>query len=317
MIVPDFKDIPLVIEENVPLAPFTSFGIGGPARYFTSISNAEELRAALYFVQQRGLSHFILAGGTNILVSDQGFNGLVIKMGLDAVDHEGNVITAQAGAELGRVVERATDLSLSGIESLAGIPGTVGGAVRGNAGAFGTSIAELVKKVLVVDVETFELLCFSRDECQFDYRNSIFKSKRSMVVVAVDLALSEGHLEEIRQNVKHTLEKRSVITEKERSVGSYFINPIPSDDLLIKKFETDRQIRCRNCMIPAGWLIDQANLRGTRVGGAMISEKHGNYLINDRAATATDVLNLAELVKRKVREKMGVELQEEVNYVGF
>lgn len=317
MIAPDFKDIPLVIEENVALAPFTSFGIGGPARYFTKVSNAEELRAALYYSRQQGLAYFILAGGTNILISDQGFNGLVIKMDLDAIQHEDPVITAQAGADLGRVVEQATELSLSGIESLAGIPGTVGGAVRGNAGAFGTSIAEQVRRVLAVDAETLEQRCFSKEECQFDYRSSIFKSRPSLVVVAVDLALTKGQMEVIRESVKQTLERRSVITEKEKSVGSFFINPIPDDELLIKKFETDRQIRCRNCMIPAGWLIDQANLRGTRVGGAMISEKHGNYLISDGTATAEDVLSLAKVVKQKVREQMGVELQEEVNYIGF
>lgn len=307
----------LKIEENVPLAPFTSFGIGGPARWLVEAATVQELQAALAHARRNGLAWYVLAGGTNILVSDRGLNGLVIHMKLDAIAVSETVMTAQAGADLGQTVDRAAEHGLTGMECLAGIPGTVGGAVRGNAGAYGTTIGELVTRVLAVDADTLEHRTLAREECGFAYRTSLFKRFRNLVVVEAELGLERGNPEEIRQKMADVLKKRGAIMENEMSVGSYFMNPIPTDEQLIKKFETDRQIVCRNCMIPAGWFIDQAGLRGTRVGGAMVSEKHGNYLINTGSATAEDVLQLAALIKRQVRETMGVELQEEVNYVGF
>ena len=306
------------IEENVPLAPFTSFGIGGPARYLVRPHTEEELKAALSYAKQRGLGYYLLGGGTNILVSDKGFDGLVIKLELNSISIEGGTITAQAGAELARVIDVAAENGLSGIECLAGIPGTLGGAVRGNAGAFGTVIGDLVADVVALDGDSMKVATYTRERtASFEYRSSMFKKNRRLVVVSARLALSVGREDEIREKMKQTLEKRVVFMENERSVGSYFINPKPDDEDLIRKFEDDRKVQCRNCMIPAGWFIDQAGLRGLRIGDAMVSEKHGNYLINAGGATADDVIKLATMIKQVVREKMGIELQEEVNYVGF
>jgi len=309
--------LPIVIEENVPLAPFTSFGIGGPARYLARPHTEEELETALSYARQRELDYFLLGGGTNILVSDKGFDGLVIKLELNSVSIEGRTITAQAGAELARVIDVAAENDLSGIECLAGIPGTVGGAVRGNAGAFGTVIGDILTDVVALDGDSLRVSTYSAEQCFFEYRSSMFKKNRGLVVVSARLALSVGRKDKIREKRNKTLEKRTVFMENERSVGSYFINPIPDNGALIKKFENDRKVQCRNCMIPAGWFIDQAGLRGLRIGDAMVSEKHGNYLINAGAATADDVIKLATMIKQVVHEKMGIELHEEVNYVGF
>ncbi len=310
-------DHTLAIKENVPLAPYTSFGIGGPARWFVQPSNLQELEAALSFAKQRAVPYYILGGGTNVLISDKGFDGLVIRMGLDTIRMEGEMVTAQAGAPLAAVVDTAADCGASGIEWLAGIPGTIGGGIRGNAGAYGATIGEFVAHIIALDAATGEPASYTRDECRFAYRTSLFKSNPHLIVISTTLQLSAGKPGEIRARMKEILRKRGAIMENEKSVGSYFVNPVPEDEQLIQKFEADRKIVCRNCMIPAGWFIDRAGLRGTRVGGAMVSEKHGNYLINTGTASAADMVNLARLIKQRVLEEMGIELQEEVNYVGF
>ena len=304
-------------EENVPLAPLTSFGIGGPARYFIPVTHVDELQAALVQARERGLPVYILGGGTNVLISDRGFPGLVVRMNLTATTVDHGMVTAEAGGMLAALVDTAAEQGLSGLEFFAGIPGTVGGAVRGNAGAFGAVIGDLVRQVRVLDLGVTELKNVAPEQCRFAYRNSLFKENRDLVIIAASLELSAGSPPEIRAGMAAVLERRGAVMEHEKSVGSFFVNPIPKEEWLIRKFEQDRQVVCRNCMIPAGWFIDQAGLRGMRIGGAMISERHGNYLINTGTATAADVVQLADLVKRRVREAVGVELREEVEYVGF
>lgn len=308
----------ITVKENIPLAPLTSFGIGGPARYLVEAGSAEELREAVRFARQRGLDFYLLGGGTNLLVSDGGFDGLIVRMGFDAVTLAGERIVAEAGADLTGLVLRAADWGLSGMESLAGIPGTVGGAVRGNAGAYGTCIGEVCATVRVLDSKTLEFGEMGSGECGFDYRSSRFKRDRRLIVVSALLALSPGEPEEIRNRAEATIARRAAKgLQCEKSVGSFFMNPLVQDAELIEKFECDRQMRCRDGRIPAGWLIDRAGLRNQRVGAAMVSALHANYLINTGGARAEEVLKLARLIKERVRAATGVQLQEEVSCLGF
>lgn len=308
----------ITIEENVPLAPFTSFEIGGPARYLATATTVAQLREALLFARTQRVPFAILGGGSNLLVSDAGFPGIIIRLKMNGVEITGCDIEAEAGVDFTGLVHRTAQLGLTGMESLAGIPGQLGGAVRGNAGAYGSSTGELTAKVTALDTETLEPVTLERAACGFSYRNSRFKKERRLVVVSARLSLAQGDPDLARQKVEATLAKRHARNlQCERSAGSFFMNPVVGDQELIRRFEENQKVRCRENRIPAGWLIDQAGLRNTRVGAAMVSGVHANYLVNSGGASALEIMELAALVKQKVRETMGVDLQEEVSCLGF
>ena len=308
----------IAIQENVPLAPFTSLKIGGPARFFATAANVEQLREALLFARERGVPFAVLGGGSNLLVSDQGFQGLVLRLQMEQALVSGCEIEVEAGVDLNGLVQLTAQWGLSGMESLAGIPGLVGGALRGNAGAYGSSIGEVARTVRAFDAESLELLALSREECAFSYRSSRFKLDPRLIVVSALLLLTPDDPETVRSRIEATIAKRTAKNlQCEKSVGSFFMNPVVTDQELIRRFETDQKLHCRECRIPAGWLIDKSGLRNTRVGAAMVSALHANYLINSGAASAEEMVRLARLVKSRVREAMGVQLQEEVSCLGF
>jgi len=310
----------LNIQENVPLAPLTSFRIGGPAKYFVEVRNEEELIEALNYAKQHVLGCFVLGGGSNLLVADKGFSGLVIKMKIDLfeVDEKNLKITAGAGVFLAKVVNQSIDHSLSGMEWAVGIPGTVGGAVRGNARAFGKNAASVVESVKALDIDTLETKTFMHDACEFTYWGSIFKKNDNLVVLSATIKLDVGDKEKSREQIKETVTKRiSGQPQGMGSAGSFFLNPVVTDQQLIAKFEQDKQMKIKDDKLPAGWLIDQLDLRGKKIGGAMISEKHANFLVNTGNATADDVVMLMSFVKQQVRDALGIQLQEEITYLGF
>lgn len=306
------------IEEYVALAPFTTFDIGGPARFFIRAAGVEDLREALDFARDRGMEHLILGGGSNLLVSDAGFDGVVVRLEFREVARDGERIEAGAGTELIEVVRQASDWGLSGVESLAGIPGMLGGAVRGNAGAYGGSIGEVVSRVRALDTRSMEAVTLARDECGFSYRDSRFKRDPSLVVLSAELVLTPERAAQVRERALAVVAKREARgLACERSVGSYFMNPVVEDADLVARFEADQKVVSREGRIPAGWLIDRAGLRNRRVGAAMVSALHANYLVNTGGARAEEVLALARLVKERVRALTGVRLQEEVSRLGF
>lgn len=308
----------ITILENVPLAPFTSLKIGGPARFFATATTLAELREALQFARQKGIPFGILGGGTNLLVSDDGFEGIVIRLQMEGIRVSGCEIETEAGVDLTGLVQRTAQWGLSGMESLAGIPGLVGGAIRGNAGAYGSSIGEVTTTVFALDSENLELVALDREQCGFSYRSSRFKRDPRLIVVSALLTLITGDAGAIRHKVEATIAKRTAKgLQCEKSVGSFFMNPVVTDEELVQRFEADQKLHCRESRIPAGWLIDQSGLRNTRVGAAMVSAMHANYLINTGTASAEEMVGLARLVKGKVRDAMGVQLQEEVSCLGF
>lgn len=314
----DNDNQPLMIERDVPLAPFTSLKIGGPARFFTRVSTLDQLRQALLFARREGLPFCILGGGSNLLVSDQGFEGVVIRLQLKGIWVSGHRVEVQAGVDLMALVQHTAHLGLSGLERLAGIPGLVGGAVRGNAGAYGSCIGDVVVKVQALDAQSLELIALDHEACAFQYRNSRFKRDPGLVVVSTLLELSGSPHLEVERRVEETVRKREARQlQCDGSAGSFFMNPLVKDTGLVRRFETDQGVHCREGRIPAGWLIDQAQLRSLRVGGAMVSPRHANYLVNAGNATAFEMTRLARLVKAKVRASLGVQLEEEVSCVGF
>lgn len=307
----------LELQENVPLAPLTTLKIGGPARYLATVSDEEDLREALVLAREKGLPFGILGGGSNLLVSDDGFPGVMIRLKMDRVTVSGTEVEAEAGVDLTWLVMRTAELGLSGMEPLAGIPGLLGGALRGNAGAYGGCIGEVARRVRALDAGSLAPVELSREECQFSYRSSRFKRDGRLIVLSAQLALSTAAPEVARQRAEATIARREARgLQCDRSVGSFFMNPVVADPDLIRRFETEQGVRCRECRIPAGWLIDRSGLRNARVGDAVVSPLHANYLVNAGSATAAEMAELAALVKGKVFAATGVELQEEVSCLG-
>lgn len=308
----------LNIQENISLAPFTSFRIGGNAEYFVQIKTLEELQEALDFAKEKNIDFYVLGSGTNLLISDNGFSGLIIQIKTSGISALENVLEVEVGVPLIKAINFSAENGLSGIESLAGIPGTVGGAIRGNAGAFGTEISSVVKTVKALDTQTQNILEFSKEQCDFSYRSSVFKKNKNLIVISATLELEKDEVAKVQEKTKETILKRaSRGLHGVKSAGSYFMNPVVSDQKLLDEFEKENGSPARNNTVPAGWIIERVDLKGKQIGGAQVSPAHANYVINAGDATAENVIMLVSLIKQQVRDKFGIQLQEEVNYLGF
>jgi UDP-N-acetylmuramate dehydrogenase len=305
-------------EENVPLSPFTSFHIGGPAQYFARVGSIEDIAEALSFAQRKQLPIFVLGGGSNLLISDKGIAGLVIKIENGGVFRDEQAIMAGAGAPLGSVVDFAIDQGLQGVEVLAGIPGLIGGAVRGNAGAFGTDIGTNVLSVIAFHQKTLETKVFTHDDCQFSYRDSFFKQHAEWIVFGVSIGLTTGDADALRKIADETRAKREAKHPQAAwCAGSFFMNPVVTDEALRKEFESETGVKLKDDKLPAGWLVAHVGLRGKAVGGAKVSDIHPNYIVNTGTATAEEVIMLSSLIKQKVRTELNIRLIEEAQLVGF
>ncbi|MDB5105281.1 MAG: UDP-N-acetylmuramate dehydrogenase --_ transferred, now [Fibrobacteres bacterium] len=286
----------ILVRENIPLAPLISFKVGGPARYFVEPSTPEEFSEALGWARQKGLETFILGKGTNLVFSDQGFPGLVLYTGksFHGIAWEGNRVRAQAGALLHTVVTQSVGNGMAGIQHLAGIPGTMGGGTYINAGAFGQELKEVIVFVTSTTMDG-KLVQRTNEECGFAYRHSHFFHLNE-IILETALELVPGDPDALRAEMRETLRKRK---EKQPlnlpNAGSMFKRP-PGQY--------------------AGVLIERTGLKGFRMGGAMISEKHSNFTVNAGGATAQDIHDLSSEVIRRVKEATGTTLEREVIFIG-
>ncbi|NOQ68062.1 UDP-N-acetylmuramate dehydrogenase [Patescibacteria group bacterium] len=336
------------IQKNIPLSKYTSFKIGGPAKFFCVAENVDEIQEALEFAEKNKLKVFVLGGGSNLLVSDKGFNGIVIKTQdtIYKIQTDSKIFVG-AGLPLAKLVNESVKNNLTGLEMMAGIPGTVGGAIANNAGAFGRCLGDVVESVEILENPPSPLFQrgstlpplakgvrgifkLNNKECQFSYRNSIFKEEKKSIILNAVLKLEKGHKEESdKKTITPSLKKRvgeilKLRKEKQPleypSAGSVFKNPVVDDKRLaelIKEYPEIQNI-AKNNIIPAGWLIEQIEgLKGKKIGGAMISEKHCNFIVNFNNAKAEDIIILISLIKQKVRSHFGIQLEEEIEYVGF
>lgn len=306
------------LKENEPLAKHLNFRIGGPARWFADVKTIEELEHAIAIAQENNIPYFVLGGGSNTLANDEGFPGVVLKMAMRDYYIEGNMVIADAGV-ISAVLARATaDAGLKGFAWAISLPGTIGGAVRGNAGCFGGEIKDSATKIEVLrDGRVVEV---PASELQFGYRESALKHSND-IVLRVWLQMEEGDAEELKAQLAETLAKRKSSQPLHAgSAGCIFKNyEITSDEELERLKNTFGipypMLAARR--ISAGWLVDQLELKGTKIGDAMISEEHGNFIINLGNATASDIVQIISLVKTKVRNTYGIQLHEEVQYLGF
>ncbi len=285
------------IERDVVLAPFTSFKIGGPAEFFYSAKKNDEFIKAIITARTLGIPYFILGNGSNILIADKGITGLVIKQDNNTITYDETRVYAESGVKLQKLIRDAISHSLTGLEFLMGIPGTIGGGVAGNVGTprEGEWINERIISVTMLDGEN-QVHDIPRAECDFKYRSSRFKYSNSEIVLGALFQLETASQKEIQEKVKTFLDKRSHQPIHLPCAGSIFKNP-PG-----KK----------------SWqLIDEVGLRGKQIGGARVSDEHTNFIVNVGNARAEDVVILISYIKQQVRDNLGVQLQEEIRYVGF
>ena len=290
----------LLGEEKVrisePMNRHTTFRIGGPADYFLLPSTAEEVKKILEICKEKELPYFILGNGSNLLVSDEGYCGVIIQLyrNYGGITVEGTDIRAGAGALLSQIASAAKNASLTGFEFAGGIPGTLGGAVVMNAGAYGGEMKDVLKEVTVM-TEQGEIMTIPAEKLEMGYRTSLVKKAGYLVLEAV-ISLKVGDVEEIKAIMKDLTEKRVSKQPLE----------YPSAGSTIKRPEG----------YFAGKLIMDAGLRGYQVGGAQVSEKHCGFVINKGNATAADVCGLMKDVQEKVQEQFGVTLEPEVKFLG-
>jgi UDP-N-acetylmuramate dehydrogenase len=307
----------LDIKENIPLKEYTTFNIGGNAKYFVEVTTVDELKEALDFARDKDLKYFILAGGSNVLFSDDGFDGVVIKIKIGGIEIKSEQVTVGSGVTLLVFLEEVAESGLSGGENLAGIPGSVGGAVRGNAGAFGTEIKDILQNARALNMETGEIEVFDNARCEFKYRKSFFKKNDNYIIVDTTFKLVKGEKEQIKSAMEEIITKRNAKhMQNIKSAGSFFINPTV-DENVQKMFEHDTGQKSRDGRVPAGWLLDSCGIFQKRIGDIQAGLEHANYFINRGEGTADQVIQLSALAKTRIRDEYGVHLKEEVVMAGF
>lgn len=287
---------PKFVERKVSLSQFTSFKVGGPADYFAQVGNLSELKQAIVFAKEHYLDIFVLGKGTNLLVSDEGFRGLVLKLSKEfsKIVIEGNILVAGGGAQLVRAASLAFSKSLSGLEWAAGIPGTVGGAIKMNAGAHGFSMSDIISNITVLDLDSLSLEKLRKEEVKFGYRFSSLNNKK--IILETELKLIQSAQEEIIKKMEsYFAERKRRQPLQQRTAGSVFKNP--KGDF-------------------AGRLIEAAGLKGFRLGGAIVSEVHANFIVNIGSATAQDIYNLMKKIQQEVYSKFEVMLEPEIIILG-
>lgn len=295
------------------LANHLTFKIGGPASLFVNVSETEKLIDLLNFLKNQGITYFVIAGGSNLLMNDAGFSGLVIKITTNKPPQvlqvgAGFEIEVEAGTMLSAVVNTAFKNSLAGMSWAVGIPGTFGGAIRGNAGAMGKEIVNVLRWVDVW--RDGGVVRLKPEECAFSYRDSVFKHNKDIILRGC-IYLEPGDQKEIMENMQANLKQRKHTPFP--SAGSFFKN------IKMHKWTGDQaalpELFIQRGTVPVGWLTESLGLRGFSVGGAKIADEHGNYIVNFNNATQADVLKLVEEIKAKVYNKFNVKLEPEVQIV--
>ncbi len=280
------------------LSDYSRFKIGGTADFFFEAYSSAELVKAVRAARQYPLPYYVIGAGCNLLFDDEGFRGLIIKNGAKglSVDRDKGEIEALSGTSLEEMIQFCLEEGMSGLEALAGIPGTIGGAVFSNAGAFGDCIGNFLKEADLLD-EKGEEKRVDKEYFTFDYRYSSLRRKHDLLLKAV-FALKSGERERIKQRVDEILDERYKRHPPEETAyaGSYFKNPVLPDGE----------------KVVAAALLDEVGAKDLRIGGAAVYERHANFILNQGGATAKDILSLAQELKRRVKEKYDIELEEEV-----
>lgn len=286
------------IYENVLMSRYTSFKVGGPAEYLIKIEKVEELQQILKIAKENKIPLTIIGNGSNILVTDKGIKGIVLKIEIKKLEIEINgedvKVTTGSGNKLGELAQKLASKEISGLEFAAGIPGTIGGAIRMNAGAHGSEMKDIVETVTYLD-EDGAIQKIENSQAEFEYRNSIF-SKKKYIIIETEITLKKGNKEDILGQMKEYMNYR-----KEKQPIEY-----PSAGSTFK----------RGADFITAKLIDECGLKGYQIGGAQISEKHAGFIINKENATAEDIVKLIRYTEEQIYNKFGKKIETEIEILG-
>jgi len=352
------------VSENYFLSKLTTFKIGGPAKYLIEVKDTSNLSAIFKILKDSNISHYILGGGANVLASDEGFQGAIIKIvskewSLIKESENDVLVQVDAGLDWDDFVALTVDNNWWGAENMSYIPGSVGGAVAVSAGAYGQQVSDFVRKVNVYDIANDEYISFTPEQCEFKYRSTIFNSSKEnqYIILSVNFELNKAgkaninypdlikyfadknianpNISEIREALHYIRFNKLPDYNTIGSAGSFFRNVyLPKDEMqmfmdrVAKHFGNDlkdeAEIICNKfsgeegCKIPTGFILDKLlDLKGKEMGGAKVYDKQALVIINNNNATAKDVIMLVSYIKQQVRDKLNIQLQEEVKYLGF
>lgn len=302
----------LNMHENEPLGRFTSYAIGGRARFFARVSDVDTLPDIFREIRARGCPYYVLGGGSNTLVGDEGFDGCVVKIEDRSIRVDGTRVVAASGAVLAMVTHESVLHGLSGMEWAFGIPGTVGGAVRGNAGAFGGEIKDILEYAEVYDPASDAITRMEADAFQFRYRWSVLAKQRFVVMRAV-FTLTQSTPEACKDRLAEFL----TLKKERQPLGAHCAGSVFKNILTVGLNPTriPQEYKGKD-RIHVAWLLDNAGMKGVRRGNAYFSPKHANFIVNDGRASASDVRALIAQAKSAVKEKFGLDIEEEIRYLG-
>lgn len=303
-------------QENFPLSKVTTLQIGGPAKQFITVSNTEDLIQVITHANNTSLPYLIIGKGSNLLVSDEGVNKLVIQNEIEGVIKTVNKLQIKSGLSLQNLVDYSIGNSLSGLQKLNGIPGTVGGAVFGNAGAYGQTISDHIFEVTCLNPKSLEVIILQKEECEFDYRDSIFK-KNGFIILEIVFKLALGNIKELRKEAEEIIQKRLIKYPKGiKCPGSFFKNLIaeklPKE--ILNKIPKDKIVYGK---LPAGSLLEMVSAKGDSLGDIEIANYHANLFLNKGNGKASDFYSLAKKYALKVKEKFGISLEPEVQLISL
>jgi UDP-N-acetylmuramate dehydrogenase len=305
----------LTVSSATPLSRYTRFGIGGPADVYAETDTVEAFIGATETACAIDLPIMVIGGGTNLIVSDDGFRGLVLRYRGDALLAADNRVVAQSGAVLQDLVDFTNARGLKGLETLAGIPGSVGAAVYGNAGAYGHSISERVVKVQFYDGKCVRI--FENEDCEFHYRESVFKKHKEWIVFSTHLRMDRAdaaELQKISADILKVRNEKFPVTMK--CAGSIFKNLLLKELPAAVAAEVPEKV-VREGKIPAAWFLEQVGAKGMQRGDIHVADYHANLIYNAGDGTAADLRAVIEELKSRVRARFGIGIEEEVQYVGW
>lgn len=303
-----------------PMSKHTNFRIGGPARLYVAVHGVEALMQAVEVAEELSIPWYVFGGGSNLLVADEGYEGLVIQSALRTMSIDGDHIRMESGVITALVARKAADAGLGGFEWAIGVPGTIGGAVYGDAGCYGGEMKDVVETVEAYRISDRQVATYTNAECRFGYRESRFKTDPH-IILACTIRLKPGDADVSKKRMQEIVETRKLKQPLEQSsAGCAFKNVALSDPVQIAALREAALIppdMLERGVVSAGWAVEHAGARGWAVGGVMVSEKHGNFLVNTGGAKAADVIALMSSVKAKVQDVLGIALHEEVQLLGF
>lgn len=308
------------ILKNFPLQKITSTGVGGSAKFYVEVKNKAELAGAINWARKKGQKYFLIGDGTNLIPNDKGFEGLIIRNKIKKFELNSNTVYLGAGNNLFASIRRLNRFGLGGMEKMAGIPGTVGGAIYGCAGAYGQEVKDCLVRVKVFNVSRFNLKTLTKEQCEFSYRDSIFKRHPEWILVGVEFNLTKSNpatLQKISAEIVRTRSKKYHAGLK--CPGSFFknivigqIRPVSFRKELLTKID---QNKINHGKLPAAHLLESVGAKGMKRGRIAVADYHANLIYNIGGGKSIDIQALALLLRKRVTKKFGIELEEEIKYI--